>query len=139
MFFTYSMSHAMYSYCTPLKQPSHLSGLGAITVTPHSKEVLDVSGTTFTISCVISGLSQAATTVEWEKDLAVISSGGGFTPDVGSDSYTAGTQTTTLSVAGSDTTRADMLFTCKVTNPTDGDTVVTAEVNLNFYSKYLTT
>ena len=125
----------MYSYCTLLKQPSHLSGLGAITVTPHSKEVLDVSGTTFTISCVITGLSEAATTVVWEKDSTEISSGGGFTPDVGSDSYASGTQTTTLSVDGSDTTRADMLFACKVTDPAD-DTVVTAEVNLNFYSKY---
>ena len=107
-------------------------------MTPHSKEVMDTSGTTFTISCVITGLTQAATTVEWEKDTTVISSGGGFTPDVGSGGFdaVAGTQTTTLSVDGSDSARADMLFSCKVTNPADVTNVVTKEVNLNFYSKY---
>ena len=94
---------------------------------------MDASGTTFTISCVITGLTQAATTVIWQKD-GTTNLGAGFTPDVGSGGFDAdtGTQTTTLSVDGSDTARADMLFTCKVTDPAVGE----AEVNLNFYSKY---
>ena len=107
-----------------------------MTVTPHSQVVRDSSGTTFTISCVITGLSAVVTTVEWEKD-GTTDLGTGFSADVGSGSYNAGTgsQTTTLSVLGSDTPRPDMIFTCKVTNPSDS-TLESQIVDLNFYSEF---
>ena len=79
------------------------------------------------------------TTVVWKLGVTVLTDDSTYTPDVGAASYiigdgTDGTQTTTLEVAGSDTTRSNLQFTCVVTDPADS---TTEEENpeLRFYSK----
>ena len=107
----------------------------ALNISPNSKEVVDGAGKTFTVSCALSSLAAKVTAVEWKLGGTTLSDDSTYTPNVGGDSYddAAKTQTTTLEVAGSDTARSDMVFTCVVTDPSDSSTEEeTAE--LRFYS-----
>jgi len=119
----------------------HISGSAEITVSPGSREVVDSAAATFTVSCQIGSLVGRVTTVEWKLGDIILSDDDTYTPNVGAASYnsgdgTDGTQTTTLEVAGSDTTRSNMLFTCVVTDPSDlnGATTKSANPELRFYS-----
>ena len=111
-------------------------------MSPHSREVEDSAAATFTVKCDISSLTAQVTTVVWKLGATVLTDDSTYTPDVGAASYiigdgTDGTQTTTLEVAGSDTARSNMVFTCVVTDPADNTGATTEEENpeLRFYSK----
>ena len=102
-------------------------------MTPYSKEAETYAGTSFTLSCEISGLSKQVTKVVWEKngtDVTTLTDGATYTPDTGGGSYdnNTGTQTSTLTVSGSDSARDDMEFVCVVTDPGDVSTTVNATV-----------
>ena len=128
------------------------SGIAKITVTPVNKEVADEAGATFTLSCKISELTAEVTEVVWEKngtDVTTLRDGTTYTPDTGGGSYDNNTQTSTLTVSGSDSARDDMEFICVVTEPGDpgdpGDlptsssddpTTVNSTVYLKFYREY---
>ena len=108
-------------------------------MSPDSREVEDSAAATFTVKCDISSLTAQVTTVVWKLGETTLTDDSTYTPDVGAASYiigagTDGTQTTTLEVAGSDTARSEMLFTCVVTDPADS-TTVEANPELRFYSK----
>ena len=95
----------------------------------------DSAAATFTVKCDISSLTAQVTTVAWKLGATVLTDDSTYTPDVGADSYIigAGTQTTTLEVAGSDTPRSNLQFTCVVTDPADS-TTEEATPELRFYS-----
>ncbi|KAL5263062.1 hypothetical protein ACHWQZ_G008457 [Mnemiopsis leidyi] len=116
-----------------------VAGLAAITVTPGNKVKVDKGGTAFTLSCDFSGLSMGLSEVVWTKngtDVRTLSDGTTYKPDVGAGSYdnNTGTQTSTLTVSGSDSTRDEMEFVCEVTYPADNSTTENATVHLKFYS-----
>ena len=126
------------------------SGIAEITITPVNKEVADVASATFTLSCNIAGLTADAevTKVVWFKNgtnVTTLTDGTTYTPDTGGGSYdnNTGTQTSTLTVSGSDSARDDMEFICVVTDPGDLPTAssdvpptVNATVYLKFYREY---
>ena len=102
----------------------------------------DSATATFTVKCDISSLTAQVTTVVWKLGEMTLTDDSTYTPNVGAASYIIGdgpdgTQTTTLAVAGSDTARSNMLFTCVVTDPADNTGATTEEANpeLRFYSK----
>ena len=121
------------------------SGIAEITITPVNKEVTDGASETFTLSCNIAGLTAEVTQVVWKKngtDVTTLTDGTTYTPDTGGGSYdnNTGTQTTTLTVSGSDSARDDMEFICVVTDPGDLPTsssddppIVNATLYLKFY------
>ena len=86
------------------------------------------SGTETTLSCVISGLTEAAT-VTWHD-----STGEELTSTPGTLS---GDEQTTELVVSSDAVTSDAVYTCRVTSGEypDSDPQDT-EVNLNVYSKF---
>ena len=113
-----------------------LKFLGAApSITPNSKEVVDGAGKTFTVSCALSDLTAKVTAVEWKLEATTLTDDSTYTPNVGGDSYDDGakTQTATLEVAGSDTARSDMVFTCVITDPSDGS-IEEETAELHFYS-----
>ena len=119
----------------------HIPGSAEITVSPGSREVVDSAAATFKVSCQIGSLVGQVTTVQWKFGNMILSDDDTYTPDVGTASYnggdgTDGTQKTTLEVAGSDTARSNMQFTCVVTDPSDsnGATTKSANPELRFYS-----
>ena len=78
-------------------------------VAPKSKEVK--KGSTTTISCVITGITDTAT-VTWRTSTGEVS-GSGFTAIQGS--HSGGTQTSTLAVDGTQV-NVDTAYTCRVTS-----------------------
>ena len=100
-------------------------------VTPSNREVL--SGTEgVEISCIVSGLLAALTTVTWKNsdDTDV-----GTLADyvINDGKFEGDSQTTTLTVPG-DQINVDSTYTCHIT--TSNEDVETASVNLNIFSKY---
>ena len=80
------------------------------------------------------------TKVVWIKDgtdVTTLTDGTTYTPDTGGGSYdnNTGTQTSTLTVSGSDQDR--LTFSCNVTDPSDGSTTGSGSVLLWFYGKPL--
>ena len=118
-------------------------GAADISIIAESREVADQSGLVFTLSCNIENLSAELTDskIVWKKngtDVRTLSDGAIYTPEVGAGSYdnNTGTQTSTLTVSGSDSTRDDMEFVCEVTDPADNSTTENATVYLKFYSMF---
>ena len=107
----------------------------ALNISPNSKEVVDGAGKTFTVSCALSSLSAKVTAVEWKLGATTLTDDSTYTPNVGGDSYDdrAKRQTATLEVAGSDTARSDLVFTCIVTDPSDSS-IEEETAELRFYS-----
>ena len=68
-------------------------------------------GSTTTISCVITGITDTAT-VSWRTSTGEVS-GSGFTATQGS--HSGGTQTSTLAVDGTQV-NVDIAYTCRVTS-----------------------
>ena len=107
-------------------------------MTPFFSEVAAVSrevlkATEETISCVISGLSDATATVSWITKTGDEVTGENFTPAQGTQA--GGTQTSTLLVKGP-AVSIDTPYTCRVTSGSitasaSSDTVV----NLDVYGK----
>ena len=96
-----------------------------------SKEV--EKGSTTTISCVITGITDTAT-VTWRTSTGEVS-GDEFTVNQGS--HSEGTQTSTLAVDGTQV-NVDTAYTCRVTSgslPESGHFDTT--VNLNVFGKTL--
>ena len=90
-------------------------------------------GSTTTISCVITGITDTAT-VTWRTSTAEVT-GSGFTATQGS--HSGGTQTSTLAVDGTQV-NVDTAYTCRVTSgslPESGPFDTT--VNLNVFGKTL--
>ena len=78
------------------------------------------------------------TKIVWIKngtDVTTLTDGTTYTPDTGGGSYdnNTGTQTSTLTVSGSDQDR--LKFSCNVTDPSDGSTTGSGSVLLWFYGK----
>ena len=96
-----------------------------------SKEVK--KGSTTTISCVLTGITDTAT-VTWRTSTGQVS-GSGFTATQGS--HSGGTQTSTLAVDGTQV-NVDTAYTCRVTS---GSLTVSGHfdttVNLNVFGKTL--
>ena len=89
-------------------------------------------GSTTTISCVITGITETAT-VSWRTSAGDQVPADGFTPVQGS--HSDGTQTSTLAVDGSKVD-VDTAYTCRVTSgslPESGHFDTT--VNLNVFGK----
>ena len=98
----------------------------------NDKEVL--SGTTVTLSCVITDITKLAKAVVWSKiDIADLSSASGYSVVQGT--YRSNTQTSTLALSAAVNT-ADTTYTCKVT-PDEAYEVPSYEktVELKVYSK----
>ena len=94
-----------------------------------NKEVKKGSDTT--ISCVISGITAAAT-VSWRTNSGEVT-GENFTPVQGTHSN--GKQTSTLAVKGAQVT-ADTSYTCRVTSGSLSDSGSSdTTVNLNVYGR----
>ena len=96
-----------------------------------SKEVK--KGSESTISCVITGLSEATATVSWRSSTGDAVTGDNFTPAVGTQA--GGKQTSTLLVKGPQIS-IDTAYTCTVSSGTliaseSSDTIV----NLDVYGK----
>ena len=111
-------------------------------MTPNSTEAEGNAGTSFTLSCEISGLSKQVTKVVWIKngtDVTTLTDGTTYTPDTGGGSYdnNTGTQISTLTVSGSDSARDDMEFICVVTDPGDESNTVNATVFRTKTSMYI--
>ena len=97
------------------------------------------AGREFTVSCALSSLSAKVETVVWKKDdtdVTTLSDGNTYIPDIGGASFDVDTQTTTLEVSTPDATHGTTLvFTCVVTDPSDGVTTEEETVDLVFYSE----
>lgn len=92
-----------------------------------------ISATAVTISCVVTGVTQAVTTV-WKKgDQADLSGVTGYTVVQGDFDSSGGTQTTTLALTG-DVNNADSVYTCDVTP--QGGSPSSTDVTLNVYRKF---
>lgn len=122
-------------------ETSKISGLAAVTVTPGNKVKVNKGGTAFTLSCDFGGLSMRVSEVVWTKDgtdVRTLNDGTTYKPDVGAGSYdnNTGTQTSTLTVSGSDSTRDDVKFVCVVTDPGDEFKTVHAAVQLPIIGMY---
>ena len=91
------------------------------------------TGSTTTISCVITGIKKTAT-VTWLTNTEPVS-GDKFTTVQGSES--GGTQTSTLTVDGSAVT-ADTAYTCRVTSGLFPDSSSFDKiVNLTVFGRYI--
>ena len=96
-----------------------------------SKEVKKSSQTT--ISCVITGLSDATATVSWRTKTGDAVTGENFTPAAGT--LSGGTQTSTLLVKGPQVSE-DTEYTCTVTSGKyTGSGASDTIVNLDVYGK----
>ena len=96
-----------------------------------SKEVIKVSETT--ISCVITGLSDATASVSWRTSTGAAVSGDNFIPTVGTQAD--GKQTSTLLVNGPQVS-VDTAYTCRITSGTLSDSGSSdTTVNLHVYGR----
>ena len=88
------------------------------------------------VSCVVTGLTEALETdqVKWTtfEDAPITTGSDGFT--IETSSLTGNTQTTTLTVPGSQTD-TDKVYKCVITPTGDDVTAKTKEVNLKVFSK----
>jgi hypothetical protein len=103
-------------------------------VTAGNTEVL--SGTdAVQISCKVTGLTKIASVIKWEKsDGTAVEGANGYTVVEGQ--FDSGTQTTTLTVAKTQTT-AEADYKCIITPTAPDDTaVVITTVSLNVFSKF---
>lgn len=103
-------------------------------VTPKNQEQL--VGTQATIACIVSGLNQELTKVEWKKsDNSLITDGAdNFSIDIGTYEQAEKSQTTILTVPDSETTE-DKTYTCIISSGDQEFIDQETTVNLKVFCK----
>ena len=99
-------------------------------VSGSNKEV--ISGTAVTISCVVTDINRAVTTVWKTSGQTNLNSVTGYAVVQGSFDSSGRTQTTTLALTGA-VNNEDKVYTCDVTP--EGGSVKSTQVNLNVFGE----
>ena len=96
-------------------------------------------GSEAVLSCTVTGLTRVLDNVTWTNsdDVEITSGGaGGFTINDGSANFTGDTQTTTLTVPGSQTYQ-NRTYKCIITSDEHGVTNKNATVHLKVFGKLI--